>query len=292
MPEDRNQEVKETVNETVPQEQQARRPLTDKERAMRQHQRDMEFLRRKQMIRESQTKEERERVYNSIHYNHVVEEPKTFSKKVENFWYHYRITIIIVAALAGIVFWFLHDMITNTKYDINMGIFTFQPYYQDYVALSEEWTPYLEDYNNDGESHIMVLPVEYDIVEGSKESSSVDYNEIMASTTHLAAIFDRSSRHYVLLMDQNYYDYFIERGLVFTDLSELSDAEGVEGDKFYVKDHPAFALFEGKDDCFFVLRHPDTIMGWDAEDEEMMECYDQSVEYLKNLMDEKIVSEE
>lgn len=272
----------------TPKEQQARRPLTQKEREIRQRQRDLEFLKRKQMIREAADQEGRERVYNSIHYHHVEQKPDTFAKKWENYWYHYKFTTIVVIIIIGLVSWFIHDLVTNTKYDLDIGLLSYETYWNDYTELAKNWTPYLDDNTGDGEVNISVMDVEYNMDEGQKDQSSISYEEIMADTTHMSVIFLKGSTYFVLIMDQNYYDYFTDIGVKFADLSTLVDNDAVEGDKYYLSDDPDFADFGGKDDCFLVLRDTSTINGWDKADDDLKEQYEVSKQFLIDLINKNV----
>lgn len=102
----------------------------------------------------------------------------------------------------------IHDLVTNTKYDLDIGLLSYETYWNDYTELAENWTPYLDDNTGDDEVNISVMDVEYNMEEGQKDQSSISYEEVMADTTHMSVIFYKGSTYFVLIMDQNYYDYF------------------------------------------------------------------------------------
>lgn len=281
-------DANETEQTEQPEQQPVRRPLTEKERQIRQRQRDLEYLKRKQMIREAENSEERARVYDSIHYNHIEAKPDTAIKKWENFWYHYKFTTIVIVIVVALVTWFVYDMVTNTRYDLSMGLVTYNTYNNDYETLPQNWAKYLDDNTGDRKVNITLMAVEYDMEEAQKDQSSISYDEIMVDTTHMSVMFLQDSTYFVLILDQNYYEYYTEKGIQFVDLSTLVENDAVVGDKYFIANDPDFAEFDGKDDCFLVLRDTATVAGWEKAGDKVKNAYDVSQQFLIDLINKNV----
>lgn len=90
----------------------------------------------------------------------------------------------------------------------------------------------------------------------------------------------------VYLMDQDNYDFLTqeEGDVKFVDLSQFSDNENVEGDKYYIKNDALLGDVDAGNDLFLVLRAPDDMPNIDKDD--VKELYETSKEYLINLMNQ------
>lgn len=89
----------------------------------------------------------------------------TVWEKIGNFFYHYKLTVIVAALIAALFIFLVSDIITNKSPDAavmimaNDGEFQFRT--NDIEKLLE---PYCEDFNGDGEIYVRVsyLPAIYD----------------------------------------------------------------------------------------------------------------------------------
>ncbi len=81
----------------------------------------------------------------------------TFSKKISNFWYHYKIYIVIVTVLVLIGTFLTVNLITKPVYDVNVIVFTESSVYDaDIEAVQTAIAEKMGDVNGDGKVEIGV----------------------------------------------------------------------------------------------------------------------------------------
>ncbi|MGN0554105.1 MAG: hypothetical protein ACI4I1_12035, partial [Oscillospiraceae bacterium] len=88
----------------------------------------------------------------------------TVREKIGNFFYHYKITVLVVVLVAALFVFLIGDIITNKSPDVSVMILATDSEFQfrtnDIETMLEA---YCEDFNNDGEVYVRVsyLPAIY-----------------------------------------------------------------------------------------------------------------------------------
>lgn len=88
----------------------------------------------------------------------------TVWEKIGNFFYHYKLTVIVVVLIAALFVFLVSDIITNKKPDVSVMIMATDKEFMfrtnDIETMLE---PYCEDFNDDGEIYVRVsyLPAIY-----------------------------------------------------------------------------------------------------------------------------------
>lgn len=109
-----------------------------------------------------------------------IETPKG---KWDNFWFYHKWHVIIAIAVAALIGFFIHDMLTVVHPDYQIGLITQAGYSSEATdRLEQELEKYGEDLNHDGK---VVVQVNAYVV--AADPNSADPNMQMASVTKLTA---------------------------------------------------------------------------------------------------------
>lgn len=97
-------------------------------------------------------------------------QPRTFSEKLKNIWFHDKWYIIIVTALIAAIAFVSVECATKTKYDLGVVVFTYSVTGDNNCKkMAEYLKPYCEDINGDGEVNISVINCSLNNAEGNNE---------------------------------------------------------------------------------------------------------------------------
>ncbi len=142
----------------------------------------------------------------------------TKKDRVKDFWYYNRFKIFVVIAVLAFVGYFVYEITTNVKPDLNIAILTEQQYISNEVmdALTNDFTQHCEDYNGDGQ--VLVYLNLYNPVIG-EGAETADPNMQMAAVTKLSA--DLSSMTSTIFLTDN-YDESQEAYKLFSDVSDAT----------------------------------------------------------------------
>lgn len=254
---------------------------TDLER-LQKRKRQEAALRKQMQYINSLSPEDREKIYAKKHRPAEHIEPKTFKEKWANYWYHYKwLTFGCVAAVL-IGGFFVYDMVTKEKYDMSIMMITKDYYDSESVgAYIDKTAQYCPDTDENEEQNISFMAIQMD----RENSEQADPNFYMAQFVKMTSSISEGMDA-VYLMDQDNYDFLTqeEGDVKFVDLSQFSDNENVEGDKYYIKNDALLGDVDAGNDLFLVLRAPDDMPNIDKDD--VKELYVTSKEYLINLMNQ------
>jgi len=132
----------------------------------------------------------------------LVNRPKTFKARWENYWYHYKFytitAIVIIFTLCVIV----AQCATKTEYDYTIMLSTSSVEWASpqIKALEKELINYGEDLNGDGEVNVVLADCTYD------EQSS-GYQMIMAKRQKLQSMIINEPNALILISDKATYDW-------------------------------------------------------------------------------------
>lgn len=225
-------------------------------------------------------------------------EVKGAKNKLINFFYLYKIPIIVVLFIAFLLSFIIFSAASVEKEDLRVLMLASDPEVcQSFLYKAEDYETALELYtpNFDGNKYIHVNNYNIDL------SESADPNQIMVANTKLfseirmgvAQIFigDMEQLTELLVVDENG-----ERADAYEDLSLLYPDDPHVVDKYYyqIKGTP-FAEAALYNDCpdniYMVLRKKD-INGVATDDKNNIENHNKAVEVFDNIVKNNKVSEE
>ncbi len=85
------------------------------------------------------------------------QQPMSFKKKLENFWYHYKIQFIVAVAVIVFGGYMVIDLITKTNPDIAIISVVDNGLYNRMGDLEDYFEQYCEDLNGDGEVYVQII---------------------------------------------------------------------------------------------------------------------------------------
>lgn len=87
-----------------------------------------------------------------------MKEKNVFKKKWENFWYYYKIHVLVVIFILICAAVFINDKIQQIQYDYTIAVLSDAPCMtEDLTKLQEGWESIADDRNQDGKVHVEVL---------------------------------------------------------------------------------------------------------------------------------------
>lgn len=93
----------------------------------------------------------------------VEKKPETVKGKIENFFYHHKLKVIIAAVIVFALCIGTYSSITRTRYDAKVGLFCYDGTIGLYASAMEEYlVDFYDDKNGDGQIKITVVNCSYD----------------------------------------------------------------------------------------------------------------------------------
>lgn len=151
--------------------------------------------------------------------------PTSFKTKLENFWYYYKIPVIIVVVLAAIfsfLFWGDSDSVVT---DVNIAIVSADVLTESTINFNEALPDLITDANGDGEANITVSRffISKDLTEENDETYQNNLESALADKGAILFIADAAN-----------YERLIKKD-AFCPLDEFFDTEAY-GDRVMYRD--------------------------------------------------------
>lgn len=151
--------------------------------------------------------------------------PKTFSQKLENFWYHYKVVTLLTAFFVFVFGVLTYTFLTREKYDFSVAIVTQDAKNYTTLEAKQLLDKISPDVDKNGKVNININDI--NIKSGESPSNSVAGQKLMTS------FIDESTVIYII--DPKVINENIETG--FVDLSDiLPGNEKVDGYKYSIAD--------------------------------------------------------
>lgn len=146
-------------------------------------------------------------------------------KKMDNFWYYYKIHVLVVVFILFVAGVFIKDIVTKVDYDYSVAFVTEEMMTDEEISSSQSvLEKEAEDLNGDGEIHVEVQ--NYTIPQGD----SADPQLVAAGQTKLTVdIQDGTSM--IFFLSPGCYESYKDSGVLPVDESEyikFSDCTGYE----------------------------------------------------------------
>ena len=241
--------------------------------------------------------EESETIKEIPHEENINYEVKGAGKKIANFFYHYKIHVILITFFAAIAIFLIYTTVTRERGDIRVLVFAENPdttatiFYKinDFETAFEQYTP---NYDENGYTHVEIFSMNM--------NPEQDANYYMANQAKLFGEL-KSGTAQLYVADRSYLETIIgnqNESQAYVDLSALypDDPNIVDNYYYKVKGSPfadALMYIEGcPDDLYMAIRSSD-FQGVTPYNDEMAENHRRALEVFDNIVnDRKITAEE
>ncbi|WMJ23560.1 hypothetical protein RBG61_02485 [Paludicola sp. MB14-C6] len=173
-----------------------------------------------------------------------VMKPKTFKEKWQNYWYHYKIQTLLGALAVIMIVSLLWTQFTRPTFDASYTIVTESTYDGAQSYMEEILSSFVLDNDKNGKKQINVEA----IMIGAGNNGNTSTEVLQMNRTKLIGKISKNDS-FLYMVDSACYKDMKDFGVVFQDLSKLSDNKRVDGDKYSLKDSK-FAIKMGMSKMF------------------------------------------
>ena len=146
-------------------------------------------------------------------------------KKIDNFWYYYKIHVLVVVFILFVASVFIKDIVTKVDYDYSVAFVTEEMMTNEEISsIQSVFEGEAEDLNGDGEIHVEVQ--NYTIPQGD----SADPQLVAAGQTKLTVDIQEGTS-LIFFLSPGCYESYKDSGVLPADESEyikFSDCTGYE----------------------------------------------------------------
>ena len=146
-------------------------------------------------------------------------------KKIDNFWYYYKIHVLVVVFILFVASVFIKDIVTKVDYDYSVAFVTEEMMTNEEISsIQSVFEREAEDLNGDGEIHVEVQ--NYTIPQGD----SADPLLVAAGQTKLTVDIQEGTSM-IFFLSPGCYESYKDSGVLPADESEyikFSDCTGYE----------------------------------------------------------------
>lgn len=146
-------------------------------------------------------------------------------KKIDNFWYYYKIHVLVVVFILFVAGVFIKDIVTKVDYDYSVAFVTEEMMTNEEISsIQSVFEREAEDLNGDGEIHVEVQ--NYTIPQGD----SADPQLVAAGQTKLTVDIQEGTSM-IFFLSPGCYESYKDSGILPADESEyikFSDCTGYE----------------------------------------------------------------
>lgn len=146
-------------------------------------------------------------------------------KKIDNFWYYYKIHVLVVVFILFVASAFIKDIVTKVDYDYSVAFVTEEMMTNEEISsIQSVFEREAEDLNGDGEIHVKVQ--NYTIPQGD----SADPQLVAAGQTKLTVDIQEGTSM-IFFLSPGCYESYKDSGVLPADESEyikFSDCTGYE----------------------------------------------------------------
>ena len=236
------------------------------------HQEKIQLMRQKQSEAEGESESE-----DAVPEEEAAtEKPKmSFWKKLENFWYHYKIVTIVSVIAVGFGGYMIYDLIKKVEPDMTIIVTLDNGMAYRTEELQDYFERYCEDLNGDGEIYVSIVSVPMN-ADTMGDSMSQSYQSKLFANM-------QSGKNVLYLTDDQ--SFFSIEQVQFSDLSkdipdsEYATAEGLVFDCENIRLSLKWAQMP--DDIVLKIRTP---VNTTYDDDDMEKAYDEAVEMIKRML--------
>lgn len=224
-----------------------------------------------QQLVNASSQEERNRVIPNLPQEGAHTQPATAGEKVSNFFYHYKVPVILITI--GVLFVALccYLFFSADRYDMEIVLYTdvvYQP--EQLTEVTDQLETVAQGMKEDGGD----LTINFNEI--NSENDQVDMNAGYQARLNMTFYLDSS---FLYLCSPDAYDNLSGLSdVTLADISSLGDSENLEQDRYRVNDNPLFASLSSEEDLYLVACDASMV------DEENLEHYQQSLDLLERII--------
>ncbi len=191
-------------------------------------------------------------------------EPMTFRKKLENFWYHYKWTVIIAAVVIGFGVYMIAELLSNTQPDMIVLCTVDNGLMYRADEVEGFFKKYGEDLNGDGEVYIQVIFTPMDASSGGDQLTQSYETKLYSNLSNADAVLFITDEASIFSIEQ----------VAFQDMTDKLDSEFVSGDSLSLSGklvRDSFNWAQMPDDMVIKMREPVKTL-FDEADEMEKSC--------------------
>lgn len=201
----------------------------------------------------------------------------SFKKKLENFWYHYKIQTIVAVTVTVLFGYMIYDLVTRIEPDITVVAVVDNGLSHRVDGLEAYFEHYCEDLNGDGEVYVQVVLVPMDA--NSTNTDAQNYATKLYSTL--------SNAETVMVIADPASEFSVEQ-VLFQDLTER-----YEGNEYVTERgikltndrlREALNWTQMPEDMVLMLREP--VRTLSSSREEMEESCETALEMLDKMLED------
>ncbi len=160
--------------------------------------------------------------------------PQTFSDKVKNYWYHYKVHTLLTLFVAAVLAIGVVQCATAPQYDAKIALYTNDYYLSDQTEfLADYFAQYYTDINGDGEVTVQMLDCSY-TTEGNFDSDlarsqATKLNSLLASDENvLLFIVDEKNFEHLDGVFTSVDNFFTDSAALPSDAYEEAEEKGLK----------------------------------------------------------------
>lgn len=152
-----------------------------------------------------------------------------FKDKVGNFFYHYKWIVMICIISISIISILIFNFFNRPSYDLTVLMVGNYSFLSEYDKINQVLKEYADDYNQDGEILIELVPFTIQDEENSENpySNTLNLSKLMANLTLSTAV--------VYIIDDYVYESIGTDGAFVNLELEYGDIFGIKNDKFNIE---------------------------------------------------------
>lgn len=215
---------------------------------------------------------------NDVEETTPIEKPKmSFKKRVGNFWYHNKFTLIVGVFVFIAVGYMIYDVVSKTKPDMTVLVTLDNGMSYRTDELEKFFEKYCEDYNGDGKVYVEIVstPLNPDTADTDMtQANATRFFAHMQSGKNVLILSDVQTEGNIVDLIDNLHDKYPEQ--------EHYSEKGLMLDGDYIRKELNWA--EMPDDMYLALRKP--INTTYSSKDEMRKHYERSLKMLELIAED------
>ncbi len=231
----------------------------------------VELRQKHQKLMNASSPEERNQIIPNTPQEGPHTQPATAGERVSNFFYHYKVPVILVTIAVLFVALCLYLFFSSERYDMEIVLYTSTTYDSEEIA---EVTQQLESISQGMKEDGGNLSISFNEIDS--DSSQTDINA--AYQTQLILTFYLDSSFLYLCSQETYDSLSSNSDITLADLSSLGNSENLEQNRYRVNDNPLFASISEDGDLYLVACDVSMV------DQDNLDDYQQALDLLQRII--------
>lgn len=231
----------------------------------------VELRQKHQQLVNAANQEERNQVIPNTPQEGPHTQPATTGERVSNFFYHYKVPVILVTIGVLFVALCLYLFLSPERYDMEIVLYTNTTYSSEEITeVTQELETVSQGMKEDGGN----LNINFNEI--NSDAGQTDINAGYQTRLNMTFYLDSS---FLYLCSQETYDSLCGiSDITLADLSSLGTSENLEQNRYRINENPLFASISGDGDLYLVACDASMV------DQGNLEAYQQSINLLQRII--------